>query len=72
MNKIDRQILKNQRTIMEHLWEGNNETFEFLQDRTNETTNLLKDGEESKEEDCCKMPPRDEDFVISKDEVKKK
>lgn len=60
MNKETRQILKNQRTILECLQLNlNKEMINYSEDRINETCNLLKDGEESKEEDCCEMPKRE-------------
>ena len=39
---------------MEFLWENTKETLDFLEDRTEETTQLLGDGEEGKQP-CCEM-----------------
>ena len=68
MNQIERQILKNQRAMLECLWVKAPKLVEDdIYARMKETDNLLNPITE--EEPCCEMP---KEFGLSKDgEVKK-
>jgi len=64
MNNIERQLLTNQVEIMNFLlYPDSPSNTLFLQ--KSETHKLLR--VEEKEEPCCEMPPRDDEFAISKD-----
>lgn len=71
MTPIERQMLENQCWIMENTLSNGDgiwvETKFQLIDKTKELIN----PESNKEEPCCEMPPRDNEFGISKDEVKR-
>lgn len=59
MNKIERQLLYNQRAIMEILESMDKETLGYLQNRVAETTEILGDGEKT-EQSACDMSNLDE------------
>jgi len=69
MTPTEKQILKNQRTLMMHLWNQCQETFKGLSKGIDKTTELLNPT--TQKENCCEMPEECVNVSKTESEVKR-